>query len=340
MKYILFSLHGYLELFKRRNNKTLFEYAKKENFDFFMENGFWGYVFLNNTIEKSYFNFFCSDCEFPGEGFLRALKYNINNDGNYTFFLGKFVALFDERIIETEININLNEKKQLIEEIKKSYNFDFFVFDRDIIIRISQDLPKISNYFPNEIKDRFLKDILFKEKELDEINSIMLNSSKILNQHPVNKVRMDLNEPVANFLYVYGMGKWSEKKSLSDVLKKEIFYYSETEILKGIKEFFTMNEKGDISELKNDKIYWFEFTLDYNDTPSIWVKKFEIFLKEVLGKIDDKENTRFLFIFDPFMDESFSYKNGNSLFLAVNFSGKLKKKYKIPFLLFKKFIEG
>ena len=39
MKYILFSLHGFLELFRKKVDKTLFEYAKKYNFEEFMEKG-------------------------------------------------------------------------------------------------------------------------------------------------------------------------------------------------------------------------------------------------------------------------------------------------------------
>lgn len=339
MKYIIFSLHGYLELFKKRNNKTLFEYAKKENFELFMDKGKWGYIFLDGTIEKSYFRFFSNENKFPGEGFIRALKYNIDVNENEVFFLGKFVSLFNEKIIETEVNLNIGEKKQLIEEIKEEDNLEFFVFEKDIIIKSSQNLPLVSNNFPNKIKNEYLKNILFEEKDFQRINRFMMNSSKILNFNPVNKIRIDLNEPVANFLYFYGMGKYSEKKSLSDFIKMDIFYYSDTEIIKGLKEFFGMGEISEFSDIKDNSIYWFNFTLNYNDSQSIWVKKFEIFSREVLGKIYDLENTRVLFIFDPFMGENFDYDPNFSIFLAVNFSGKLKKKYKISSFLFQKFIE-
>lgn len=340
MRYILFSLHGYLELFKKKNNKTLFEYAKKESFELFMNKGRWGYIILDNTIEKSYFNFFINENKFPGEGFLRALKYNINAKENDVFFLSKFVSLFNEKIIETDVNLNINEKKQLIEEIKKEEsNLESFVFEKDIIIKFSQNLPLVSNKFPNKIENKSLKDILFNEKDLQKINNIMVRSSKVLNFHPVNKVRIDLNESVANFLYFYGMGKYVEKKFLSHDIKKDIFYYSDTKILKGLKEFFCIDEINEFPNINDNSIYWFNFTLDYNDSQSIWVKKFENFSKEILNKISYLEDTKFLFIFDPFMDENFNYDSAVSLFLAINFSGKLKKKYKIPYLLFQKFIE-
>ncbi|MCM8804815.1 MAG: hypothetical protein NC833_06140 [Candidatus Omnitrophica bacterium] len=340
MKYIIFSLHGYLELFKKRNNKTLFEYAKKESFEFFMDKGKWGYLSLDGTIEKSYFRFFFNENEFPGEGFLRALKYKIDIKENDIFFISKFVSLFNEKIIETEVNLNIGEKKQLIEEIKKEEkNLEFFVFEKDIIVKLSQNLPMVSNNFPNKIKNEYLNNILFKEKELQKINNFMINSSKILNLNPVNKVRIDLNEAVANFLYFYGMGKYSKRKFLSDLIKMDIFYYSDTEIIKGLKEFFNIDEIVEFSDIKDNSIYWFNFTLNYNDSQSIWVKKFEIFSKEILGKIIDLENIRVLFIFDQFMDENFDYGSNLSLFLAFNFSSRLKKKYKLPFLLFQKFIE-
>jgi 2,3-bisphosphoglycerate-independent phosphoglycerate mutase len=340
MKYFLFAMHGYLELFKKRGQKTLFEYTKKNNFELFMENGKWGFVLLDRAIEKSYFEFLSGESEFPGEGFLRALKYNIPAEENKTFFLGKFVSMIDEKIVEIEINLNYNEKKSLLEEIKKEVeDVEIFIFGDEIILKISEGLTKIFNEFPNKIKGKSLSEVLFKNREMEKINDFMLNSFKKLNFHPVNKVRGDLNEPVANFLYLYGMGKYMDRVKLSEKLKKKIFYYSDSDKLNGLYNFFELEKMEKISEFEEDCLYWFDFSLDYKLPPSIWVKKFENFTSDILKEINFSEDKKFLFIFDPFFNPDYEYEKNYSLFLAVNFNTKLKKKYKNSYLLFKEFIE-
>ncbi|MCM8818393.1 MAG: hypothetical protein NC915_02805 [Candidatus Omnitrophica bacterium] len=339
MKYIIFALHGYLELFKRKEGKTLFEYAKKYNFENFMENGRWGYLLFDKSLEKSYFKFFCSDKDFPGVSFLRALRYKIKINKNDVFWLGEFVFSFNNKIIETEINLNPNEKKVLLEEIKKQNGFEFYIFEKDIILKFLEQLPRIENNFPNRIKNQKIDNILFKQKSFEKLNKLMKESLDILNNHPINKVRLDLNEPAANFLYFFGMGKYEEKVDLKEIIRKKIFYFSEKNILDGLVEFFRIEKTGEIFDIKDECIYWFDFFLDCKTGPSIWVKNFEIFSNDFLGKIPFRQDARFLFVFDPFIDENKEYEKTTSLFLAVNFPNRLKNKYKKSSLLFEKFIE-
>jgi 2,3-bisphosphoglycerate-independent phosphoglycerate mutase len=340
MKYILFALHGYLELFKKRGQKTLFDYAKKENFESFMEKGEWGYILLDKTIEKSYFYFFYPEGSFPGEGFIRSLKYSIPSGKDNIFFLSQFLTVYENKIIETDINLNIKEKQKLIEEIKKeNQSFEFFTFENDIILRISKDLPFLNNKFPNKIKGKNIEEVKFKKENFEIIDKLMENSSKILNSNPINEVRMDLNEPVANFLYLYGMGKFKEKIPLSQKIKKNTFYFSDFKTIDGLRIFFDIEKINEFSDIKDDSFYWFDFILNPGDTPSIWVKNFEAFTREILKKILNLEDARFLFIFDPFMNENYEYDKTLCLFLAVNFKKKTKRKYKNPSILFKSFIE-
>ncbi|MCM8784865.1 MAG: hypothetical protein NC827_00900 [Candidatus Omnitrophica bacterium] len=340
MKLVLFALHGYLELFKKRGQKTLFEYAKKENFETFMEKGRWGYLLLDKTIEKSYFKFLLPDSFFPGHSFLRALKYPIPSKKNDLFFLCKFVSALENKIIETEVSLNLKEKQKLIEEIKKgNKNNEFYVYEKDIILKISKDLPLLENNFPNKIRDKNFDEIKFKNEQFEEINAIMTNSFKILNLHPINKIRIDLNEPVANFLYLYGMGKFSEKLVFSDKIGKDTFYFSDSETLEGLRIFLNIEKIDKFPNIKNRSFYWFNFALNSKETPSIWVKNFETISKNILRQLTLSEDIRFLFIFDPFMDENYEYEKLSSIFLSVNFVRKQKKKYKNPSVLFKSFLE-
>jgi len=340
MKYILFTLHGYLELFKKKGEKTLFDYARKENFERFVENGIWGFVLLDTTIEKSYFKFLFPEGVFPGESFFRILKYDIQAKGNETFFLGKFASLIDGKIIETEVNLNFNEKKCLLDEIKKKIkNGDIFLFEDEIILKINTDIPMTFRRFPNKIKGKYIREILFKKKLFKKIDDLILNFSSLLITHPINKVRYDLNEPVANFLYLYGMGKYSEKVLLSEKIKKEIFYYSDLDKIDGLCKFFGFNKINNISEFKDNSLYWLNFSLNYKASPSIWVKNFESFASNILKNINFGEDTKFLFIFDPFINPDYEYERKYSIFLASNFHSKIREKYKVSSILFKEFIE-
>ncbi|MFN4226934.1 MAG: hypothetical protein ACK4F0_02180 [Candidatus Ratteibacteria bacterium] len=339
MKLILFTLHGYLELFKKRGQKTLFEHAKKDNFELFMEKGQWGYLLFDKTIEKSYFKFLISDTSFPGYAFLRALKYSIPFKENEIFFLCKFVSTFENKIIETNVNLNFKEKEKLIEEIKKeNEKIEFYVYEKDIILKISEDLPFLENNFPNKIRNKNLNEIKFKNERFEKVNKIMENSLKILNFHPINKIRIDLNEISANFLYLYGMGKFSEKIVFSERIGRDTFYFSNSEIMEGLRRFFGFEKIESILNSKNQSFYWFDFTLNPNETPSIWVKNFETISKDILKQLIYEENARFLFIFDPFMDENYEYEKTFSFFLAVNFDKKPKRKYKNPPALFNLFL--
>ncbi|HOK56302.1 MAG TPA: hypothetical protein PKV21_02060 [bacterium] len=340
MKFILFTLHGYLELFKKRWEKTLFDYAKKENFELFMEKGEWGYVLLDKTIEKSYFKFLLPEISFPGESFIRSLKYSIPSSENDTFFLCQFISVIENKIIETDVNLNLKEKQKLIEEIKKESKInEFFVYEKDIILKVPENLPMLDSKFPNKIKNKYVDEIKYKGENFEIINKLMDNSLKILNLHPINKIRVDLNEPIANFLHLYGMGKFNEKVYFSERIKKNTFYFSDTKVLDGLRIFLGIEEITKIYPIKDDFFYWFDFALNPTDTPSIWVKKFEAFSLEVLKKLSNLEDAKFLFIFDPFMNENYEYEKTFCLFLAVNFSRKLKRKYKDSSILFKSFIE-
>ncbi|MCS7181351.1 MAG: hypothetical protein NZ891_08415, partial [bacterium] len=201
------------------------------------------------------------------------------------------------------------------------------------------NLPLIENLFPNKIKNKSINELQYKKEGFEKINKLMTDSFKVLNKSIINKVRMDLNEPVANFLYVYGMGKLKEKIDVYEKIKKRVLFYSNSEILEGLRIFFNIEKVHKIPEIEEGILYWFNFSLNLNDSPSIWVKNFEIFAKDVLEKIQYREDTRFLFIFDPFMNENYEYEKSLSIFLAVNFSKKIKKKYKNSAFLFKNFID-
>lgn len=343
MRYFIFLMHGFLELFKKkRNGKSLIDYTKKENFELFIEKGIWGYLYLGNKLEKGYFNFFTSENNFPGEGFLRGLKYGLEMKENVTFFLSEFLFCADDKIVETDLNLTQLEKESLIKEISRIKDFKFFIIENDMILKFQNiEFPYEEIPFPNAVKNKYLKEIFYKKKEFEIINQIMMDSIKILTGHPVNKVRADLDEKMGNFLYIYGMGKFAEKKELSKIIKKDVFYYSEGRKINSLKEYFSIPSLNSLSEFQDNSLYIFEFYLPFNEPASIWVKKFEIFEREFLNPEIFLENSKCLFVFDPFFEENKEYQDLYSLFLAVNFPPKsLKKKYKNPNLLFQQILAG
>lgn len=343
MKYVLFTFHGFLELFKKVGQKTLFDYAKKGKFKKFMENGNWGFIYFEKSFEKAYFNFLSPNIEFPGESFLRILGNKIEFSSDYVYFLGYLLFTDGSKILETDVKLSINEKNELIKELKKyleRLKFKLYSIKEDLILEVPILLSKEENLFPNLIKGKSLSKIYYKGTYMKEINKLMMDSHKILNAHPVNKVRGDFNEPLGNFLYLFGMGKSSNFFSLKNSIGKEIKFFSLTDKLNGLIAFYEIEKIERLEELKEGTIYWLSFFNDSKNSPIICLKNFEYFSQEILEFFEkDFESTKFLFIFDPFVDVNYYYENSKGIFLTVNFSKRIRKNYKFPNFLFKDFVD-
>lgn len=334
MKYYLISLNGYGELFRRRiNNRTLFSYARRNNFNIITSSGRWGYCCLERTLEKAYYCLFDEEKNFPGEASIRMGK-NVP-EGGRTFFLGRFMTQVEGMVIESDISITEKEMMELLRELSEGEKkFKFFIKDNVPFLAFQKDLPREEVLFPDNMKEKQFALYLYKRPELEDIKNLIITSTSILEKHPINKVRQDLGEMPANLLWLWGMGKPQQAQNITERLKKECFYLTYEGRPFPLAEFLGFKSIEDIKEVQDNSFIWINSSVDIKTNYSIWVKRFERLDIEMLSVIAEeyKEGRcRVLFIFDGFVSPDIEVKNCWVPFLFISENGetiRLRKRFR------------
>ncbi|MCM8820910.1 MAG: hypothetical protein NC932_03045, partial [Candidatus Omnitrophica bacterium] len=256
MKYYLISLNGYGEMFKKKfNNISLFSYARKDHFDIISSSGRWGFLYLGKALERGYYKLFDEEKNFPGEGWIRGWK-DIKVQGK-TFFLCRFMAQSEGRIIEDNVKLSEKETEELINAVsadKKKLNS--CIRGRYPILIFQDDLPQEEILFPDNMKGKEFILNLYRNKELEDIKNLIVSSISVLENHPVNKVRQDLGEMQANLLWLWGMGKYKEIPDIRNILKKELFYLQCEGQNLPLPEFLGFKRTDNIKNLPDNSLIW------------------------------------------------------------------------------------
>jgi hypothetical protein len=324
MKYYLISLNGYGELFRKRiNNRALFNYARKDNFNTISSSGRWGYCCLDKTLEKAYYCLFDEEKGFPGEAYIRGWKeISETSVKGKTFFICHFMAQTEGVVIETDVSITEKEMIELLRELSEGEKkFRFFIKDNVPLLVFQKDLPGEEVLFPGNMKGKKFALYLYKRPELEDIKNLIVTSTPILEKHPVNKVRQDLGEMQANLLWLWGMGKPQQPKDITETLKKECLYLSFEKKTLPLAEFFGFRRTEDIKEAQDNSFIWINSSVNIKTNYSVWVKGLERFDIEVLSVIAEeyKEGRcRVLFIFDGFVSPDIEVKNCWVPFLYIS----------------------
>lgn len=344
MKYYFISLNGYGELFKKRlNDDSLFSYARKDNFDTIVSEGKWGYVNLGTTLEKAYYTLFDNKTNFPGEAFIRGWEEGIKEKG--ALFLGRFMTQAEGKILETDVNLSEKETEQLLNTLSEGgKRFTFLVKNNTPILIFKDNLPQEEVLFPDNIKGLKFTHLLYKKKELEIINNLIILSTSILERHPVNKVRQDLGEPMANLLWIWGEGKYKQMPDIAKKLNKELLYFSVEGDKLPLAEFLGFKRIENIKEVKDNSFIWVHSMVDKKSNYAVWVKKLEYVDREIICKIGEefKEgSSRILFIFDGFTSPDIEIKNPWVPFLYIpeNKKYRIPRKFKDSQLLLRLFLE-
>ncbi|MDD3725694.1 MAG: hypothetical protein PHI44_00635 [Candidatus Ratteibacteria bacterium] len=332
-------------MFKKRfNDVSLFSYVRKDNFDILSHAGRWGYVSLGRTLEKAYYTLFDSESDFPGEAFIRGWKY-IPKEGK-TLFLGRFMAQSEGIIIEQDVCLSENEMRELLNVLSENgKKFSFFIKDNVPILIFQQDLPREEVLLPDNMKGKNFKQYLYRNQELESIKNLILSSTYILENHPVNRVRQDLCEIAGNILWLWGMGKQREAPDIAGRLGKDIFCLSLEGKALPLPEFFGFKRIDDITEATDNALIWINSTVNKKDNYSIWLRKFEKLDSQILSEVVKeyrKEQCRVLFIFDGFISPDIEVKNCwvPFFYLPEKTGGiHLRKKYKSGKHLLKTLLE-
>lgn len=314
MKNFIVTLNGYGHLLKKQfRGKSLFDYADKAGFDALAKNCRWGYICLEKTFEKAYFNLFEEESFFPGEAFIRGLNCEVFSDEVQTFFLAGFLSHSEGRVIEINTGFSDKELYGLLEFVSDGgRKFEFAVGNGEVIAGFKEDLPLTRFPFPSSILNTDFERHLCPGKEFRGINDIISGASVSLAEHPINKVREDLSEPAGNLLWFWGMGKRKNVRSFAEKIGKETFYNSFNNRIGGLPELLGFKRLQDIRGHKKNSLLWLNSALDFHENQSIWLKRFEEFDRKVLSVIKDKcseEEYRIIFIFDAFTDKNAVLKN-------------------------------
>lgn len=346
MKYYLISLNGYGELIKKIfRGKSLFDYAKKDNFTALSAGGKWGYVHLGNSLEKSYCRLFAGEKDFPGEAFIRFSVLKAKTDCR-TFFLASFLTHVDGRVVETDVKLSEKEMLGLLDGLSvQNGQVEFFVSGNEIVAGFKNEMPAEPSVFPENMKYKRFEEHLYKNKALADVNALMNLSAKVLTENSINKVRDDLGEMSANLLWLWGAGKSVDIPPASAGLNKETFYLPCEGSLLPLAELLGFEKITDISGGRDNSLIWLNSSLDAKEGASAWLKNFESFDRDILGKISEESldgKCRVLFIFDSFMSPNVEIKNGWGVFVASSektlFGIRFKKYFRNSNAVLKRFL--
>jgi len=236
MKYIVILIDGAADYkIKELNNKTPLQYAKKPVVDFFAKHGTVGMVKTipdgmspgSDTANLSVLGYDPRKY-YTGRSSLEAVSMGINLTDEDITFRCNLVTLSDEEnysekkmIDYSSGEITTRESKILIEDIDKTLgtaDIKFYpgVSYRHVIVwKLGTDEFKLTA--PHDISGKKIGSYLPEGKYKNIILDLMIRSSVILNNHPVNKKRVENNLRPANSIWIWGEGK---KPRLDSFYKK------------------------------------------------------------------------------------------------------------------------
>ncbi|HOL22305.1 MAG TPA: hypothetical protein PLQ41_05580 [bacterium] len=345
MKYYLIFFNGYGEMFKKRfNGRSLFSYARKDNFDILAPSGKWGYIYLGKALERGYYNLFDEEKNFPGEAFIRGWK-DIKTDGK-TFFLCRFMAQSEGVIIEENVNLSEGETTELLNILSDGgKKFRFFLKDRFPILIFQKDFPEEEILFPDNMQGKDFNLYLYRRQELEDVKNLIISSTSILENHPVNRVRQDLGEMQANLMWLWGIGKPKQPSETIASLNKKLFYFSLEDRDIPLSEFLGFKKADSIKDIPDGAFIWINSAIDRKSNYSVWLKRFERFDSEILTYVarEYKDGMcRALFIFDGFVSPDIEIKNCwvPFFYISENLSRiRFRKRFKEGLFLLKLLLE-
>lgn len=297
MKYVVFNIELPEEIVKKlydrrdsltskivRNIKGIIQTGKKMK------------VYTTFDRDGFYFSFFTGvNYVFPSV--LKCLIYGIKIEKNQTPFLAEFCTCYNDLITRADIDLTEQEKKLLLESLKKRFDFSYFIYGEEIILVLNDKFPVFNLPEPSEIEGKKIKDVFPRTANFSPLRDFIITSSRILEEHEVNKIREDLNQPVANFIYLWGNGEYTGAEI--EIPEKRIYLMNYGKRKYGeIVKILGGSEIEKIDNLEDDCIYWITFS--FNEESSYFLfKSLENFDKNIVDKVMKiKQNIRILFLFE------------------------------------------
>ncbi|MGC9066445.1 MAG: hypothetical protein ACP5JO_07455 [Candidatus Ratteibacteria bacterium] len=217
-----------------------------------------------------------------------SLSKGIELNNQYTYFLADFMTVDGTKVIG-RADISEHETRILANNIQET--FDYFEFDvvapGQILAKFAGNYPYVNWKFPFQIVGYDYRTFLPQNGMLRTPVRIIENSYRLLERHPVNRVRIDLGENPANFLWLHSQNKYAEKITLlSEKTKKRTIFFSKNDSMLNSIAFFLGFEILD------------RINFDFDDSTILWLN-FKPQTPDLVGLIHtweliDREFLRFL----------------------------------------------
>jgi 2,3-bisphosphoglycerate-independent phosphoglycerate mutase len=251
MKYVVIVPDGMADLpLEELGNKTPLEVARTPHMDFLAQNGFTGMVKTipdkmkpgSDVGNLSVMGYNPENC-YLGRAPLEAANLGINLKEDEIAFRCNLVTILDDKMLDYSAgHISSEESGILVGSLNDELSEETIRFIpgksyRHLVIlsvRNVQDYLKIKCTPPHDIMGQMIGQYLPAGVGSKVLLRLMERSKAVLDEHPVNKVRIDLKENPANFIWLWGQGKRMTLPSFKEKYGIEGGVISAVDLVNGI----------------------------------------------------------------------------------------------------------
>jgi len=264
------------------------EKCNTRNFKQLQENCFWVRINTENIAEMHYFKTFQYPIKkFPGLSIIKAYAKGIEINDECSYFLANFMTIDETRVIGNA-DISEEETKMLAEEIVKSFDyFEFTVVGRgQILAWFPGKYPFFEWKVPFELTGLDYTSCLPDQGGFKTLIRVISNSWRTLKDHPVNRVRIDLGENPANFIWFHSQNKHIGKiETLSEKIKSNTIFWPNTSALSDFARYLGFKVIENLPTNPEDNIFlWVDINLKSEDVIGL-IKKWESADSRIVPKI-------------------------------------------------------
>jgi hypothetical protein len=304
MKFAFFTFENGLDLFSGGvGHPSLWHLCQRNFFARWEKAGSWHKMRSVASREKKYFRLFqYRDSEFPGESRIEAETAGIQLDENSSCFLGRFLCCWDG-IISGPGNISVDETAILLENLLAAFpDMNGIVLSGGkVLLWFREKCPVFDWAYPQVLTGKNFRAFLPRRNSFQFCVNVIENSPGILGELMINRIRIDLNQNPANFLWFYGQGTDRVRpEPISNKIAGKAFFWPCDSSLSTFARYLGFEIKDRLSpELPANSFFWC-YIDDYADTGSIGLsRRWERFDREVLAQFTGVQDLSFVVEFAP-----------------------------------------
>jgi 2,3-bisphosphoglycerate-independent phosphoglycerate mutase len=250
MKYIVLVADGMADYpLEELGNKTPLQASRIPNMNFLAQNGQLGMVKtipekMSAASDIANLSIFGYDPKkyYTGRGPLEAANMGVRLEADEVAFRCNLVTASSGTLVDYSAgHISNDEAKALIEYINEKLGSDQVRFYPGVSYRHLMVLRDASHHSlkavcvpPHNIMGEKIKENLPRGKGAEILAKLMQESQKLLSEHEINKVRIDLKENPANMIWLWGQGVNPTMPSFQEKYALQGSVISAVDLLKGL----------------------------------------------------------------------------------------------------------